>query len=107
MSEGEGRANIARLNDEFRHAGGGVTILTAGLAALPTRTRDAITNAVRDVHHDAPDSEHQVGSLLVDGHEVIWFILYYRRDRSCTADVDPMDALTTGRALAIMLAEEP
>lgn len=106
MNEVERRAEIARLNDAFRHAGGGIIVLTAGIAALPIQTRDAILAAVRCCRHDGEDSEHHIGTLMTEGREVIWYILYHRRDPDPERDADPA-APATNRVLVVMLAGEP
>jgi hypothetical protein len=108
MDDAARRAEVARLNDAFRHAGGGTIVLTAGIAALPISTREAIIAEIRGFRHaDADDSEHRVGSVTVEGAEAMWFILYHRHDHTPEPDADPAALDTTGRALVIMLAGEP
>ncbi|MBX9882870.1 MAG: DUF3768 domain-containing protein [Sphingomonas sp.] len=106
MCDTERRAEIARLNDAFRHAGGGPIVLTAGIAALSDQMQEAILAAVKDFHDDA-DGEHRVGTLTVASHAVMWFILYHRHDHDDEEDADPADPDATGRVLVIMLEGEP
>ncbi len=101
---------LARLNDAFRRSfSGGRVMLTAGIAALPAPTRDAILAAVRGFDRFGPDNdrhgEHDFGALTVAGERVFWKIDAY--DRSLAqASPDPSDPAITVRVLTLMLAEE-
>lgn len=106
------------LNDALRRTGcGGRTVVTAGVAALPSRTRAALLAAVRVFDHfDAdndPHGEHDFGAVAVESGGVggdgavrcFWKIDCY--DRALTgASPDPADPAVTARVLTLMLAEE-
>jgi hypothetical protein len=106
MCEAERRAAIARLNDEFRRTSGGPVMLTDGVCDLPDATKIAILGAVAAYECPDPDGEHHVGTLAVEGHEVIWYIICHQHDRDADADIDPADPDSTGRLLVVMLAGE-
>lgn len=109
MGEAKRRAEIARLNDEFRFTGkGGEMFMTSGIAALPLADKLLILTEVRyfaDFTSDNdPHGEHDCAALTVRGHEVIWKIDYFPSEGVLWANPDNPD--TTPRALVIMLAEE-
>jgi hypothetical protein len=107
--KGEGRAEIARLNDEFRLTGkGGEMFMTPGIAALPLADKLLILTEVRYFSDFAPDNdphgERDCAGLTVRGHEVIWKIDYLPVEGML--GVGPDNARTIRRVLVIMLAEE-
>jgi hypothetical protein len=104
------RAEIARLNDHLRRTGeNGWTLLSAGIAALPIATKDAVIRAVRLFAAFTPENdpygEHDCASVSVGGHRIIWKIDYHCNGRGAV-DHDPVDPSTTKRVMTIMLAEE-
>ncbi|MBV2150147.1 DUF3768 domain-containing protein [Sphingobium sp. AS12] len=110
MLEQTRRATIARLNDRLRGTGeDGWIFLSAGVAALPIATKDAVIRAVRlfaaFTSDNDPHGEHDCAVVAVEDHRIIWKIDYHPRDRS-GADPDPADPATTKRVMTIMLAEE-
>lgn len=105
----ERRAEIARLNDEFRFTGqGGEMFMTSGIAALPLADKLLILTEVRYFADFTPDNdphgEHDCAVLTVRGHKVIWKIDYLPDDGVLWADPSAPDA--PRRVLVIMLAEE-
>ena len=109
MGATERRADIARLNDEFRFTGkGGEMFMTPGIAALPLADKLLILADVR--YYDAftpdndPHGEHDFALLEVRGHRVMWKIDYLPADEG--QDPDPAVPDTVLRILTIMLAEE-
>lgn len=103
-------AAIRALNDQLRRTGtGGRTVLSRGLAALPT---DDLALALRSVAGfnafttaNDPFAEHDCGIIEAAGNQVMWKIDYYSADRDRHSD-DPADPSVTSRVLTIMLAEE-
>ncbi len=109
MGERERRAEIARLNDQFRSTGqGGEMFMTRGIGALPMLDRLHILAAVRAfdafTQDNDPHGEHDCAVLKVRGHRVIWKIDYLSRQDD--QDPDPTDPQTVMRVMTIMLAEE-
>lgn len=109
MGERERRAEIARLNDQFRSTGqGGEVFMTQGIGALPILERLHILAAVRGIDAFTPDNdphgEHDCAVLKVRGHRVIWKIDYLPRQEE--QDPDPTDPQRVRRVMTIMLAEE-
>lgn len=105
------RAEIARLNDHFRGTGeDGWTFLSAGVAALPISTKDAIIRAVRLFCDFTPDNdpygEHDCAALPVGKHRIIWKIDYYPRAGCHGVAPDVADPRAVQRIMTIMLAEE-
>jgi len=105
------RAEIARLNDHFRGTGeNGWTFLSAGVAALPISTKDAIIRAVRLFRDFTPNNdpygEHDCAALTVGKHRIIWKIDYHLRAGRHGVDPDAADPRTVRRLMTIMLAEE-
>ena len=106
----ERTAAIRQLNDTLRRIGeGGRTVLTRGLAALPT---DELAMALRAVaNFDAfresndPYGEHDCAVLSAAGHQVMWKIDYFDPELEHHS-LDPADPSITSRVLTIMLAEE-
>ena len=106
----ERTAAIRQLNDTLRRTGeGGRTVLTRGVAALPT---DELTMALRavagfDAFREANDpyAEHDCAVLSVAGHQVMWKIDYFDPELEHHS-LDPSDPSITTRVLTIMLAEE-
>lgn len=109
MDENVRRAEIARLNDEFRFTGkGGEMFMTPGIAALPLADKLLILTEVRYFAAFTPDNdphgEHDCAALTVRGHEVIWKIDRLPTDGVLWAEPDAPGA--TRCVLIIMLAEE-
>lgn len=103
------RAEIARLNDEFRLTGkGGEMFMTQGIAALSLADKLLILTEVRYFSDFTPDNdphgEHDCAALTVRGHQVIWKIDYLPTDGVLW--VHPGNPDTVRRVLVIMLAEE-
>ena len=107
MCEAERRAAIARLNDEFRRVGGGPVMLTDGIRYLPNTSKIVILDTVAAYDCPDPDGERHVRTLIVEGHEVIWYIICHWHDRDADAGIDLADPDSTGRLLVVMLAGEP
>ena len=103
-----------RMNDLFRQTFSpalGKTVLTAGIADLPTETQLKIFGRVRAFQNftsdNDPRDEHDFGSFDIDGVRVLWKIDYYARGSGLTAgSEDPADAARTERVITIMTAEE-
>jgi Protein of unknown function (DUF3768) len=97
-------SDIAKLNDEFRRRGDGVTI-TSGIQEIPDLY--GLLEEVRSYDRFDPDNdpycEHDFGSLVWGGQKVFWKIDYYnaRLDGWC----DPQDP-GCRRVLTVMLASE-
>lgn len=101
---------IARLNDAFRTTfTGGRVVLTAGINALPYRTKAAVLTAVRqfaDFNQDNdPHAEHDFGSFEIDGRRFFWKIDCYDLKLE-GASPNPADPSVTVRVLTLMLASE-
>lgn len=101
---------IRTLNDVLRRTGiGGRTLLTAGVASLPTDTLAATLRAVAEFDaftaDNDPYGEHDCATVEVTGVRVIWKIDYYDPETSRHSD-DPTNPAITNRVLTIMLAEE-
>lgn len=109
MGEAERRAEIARLNDEFRFTGsGGEMFMTQGVGALPLADKLLILTEVRYFSDFTPDNdphgEHDCAALTVRGHDIIWKIDRLPDDGVLWVNLDDPDAMR--RVLVIMLAEE-
>ena len=95
-------AKIAQLNDELRHTFiGGKIMMTAGINALPDRTKANILSAVRSFNtfdeDNDPHGKHDFGSFEVDDEKGFWKIDYY--DKSMEGELeDPSDPEITTRA---------
>ncbi|TZG29144.1 DUF3768 domain-containing protein [Sphingomonas montanisoli] len=105
------RAISARLNDHFRGTGeDGWTFLSAGVAALPISTKDAIIRAVRLFRDFTPDNdpcgEHDCAALTVGKHRIIWKIDYHPQGGRQSVDPGVADPRSVRRIMTIMLAEE-
>ena len=103
-------ATIAKLNDVFRTTFmGGKIMMTAGIAALPDRTKANVLSAVRqfsdfDADND-PEGEHDFGAFEVEGNKCFWKIDYYDQALEY-ASPDPANPDVTRRVLTIMLRSE-
>lgn len=109
MGEAERRAEIARLNDQFRFTGrGGRLFMTAGIDALPVIEKLLILTEVRYFAEFTPDNdphgEHDCAVLTVRGKRIIWKIDYLPANGFDEAD--PVREETVLRVLTVMLAEE-
>ena len=105
-----GAASMCLLNDQLRREGiGGRTVLTRGLAALPTDELAAVLRAVAGFSEFTVSNdtygEHDCGVLDVAGHSVLWKIDYYDLELGAHS-LDPSDPTRTCRVLTIMLSEE-
>lgn len=103
-------ARVRDLNDQFRkHRTGGGVVMTRGIAALSEEMIVRIDQAVGAFDAFTSDSdpygEHDFGTVLVEGHVVMFKIDYY--DHSLQfASPDPADQNVTCRIMTLMLAEE-
>ena len=103
-------ATIAKLNDQLRSTlQGGQIMITAGVNALPDRTKANILSAVRHFNDftedNDPHGEHDFGAFEVDGNKCFWKIDYYNKTMDAGSE-DPANPSVTTRVLTIMLAEE-
>jgi hypothetical protein len=112
LTDKQTRQRIADLNDAFRKTldpALGKTVLTAGVAALPSDVRAMAIRTVAtfdsfDGDND-PHHEHDFGSFELAGHRFFFKIDYYDSALEFGSD-DPADAAKTTRVLTLMLAEE-
>ena len=112
VSLGASRAEvIRRFNDTLRtQAQGGHIGVTPRVAALPPDDLARVCRAVKNYSLFTPDndpnSEHDFGSVLIDGRFTIaWKIDAY--DHSLTkGSPDPADPAVTMRVLTIMTGDE-
>ena len=98
------------LNDKFRQTGiGGTIVITRGINALDTATRQSIVNSIKAIDEFTPDNDpygtHDFGSVKVEGHLIFWKIDCYDLDLICGSP-NPSDPTVTKRVMTIMLAEE-
>lgn len=103
-------AKIAALNDAFRTTlMGGRIMMTAGINALPDRTKANILTAVRnfsDFNEDNdPHREHDCALFDVDGERCMFKIDYYDKTMEFGSE-DPANPEVTTRVLTIMLVSE-
>jgi Protein of unknown function (DUF3768). len=103
-------AKIAALNDALRKTlVGGKIVMTAGINALPDRTKAKVLSAVRlfaDFNKDNdPHGEHDFAAFRVDGNRINFKIDYYDKSLEYGSE-DPSDPATTTRVLTILLACE-
>jgi hypothetical protein len=101
---------VRQLNDLLRRTGvGGRTVLTRGVAHLPTETLDVALRAVAAFDaftaDNDPYGEHDCASLEVQGRRVMWKIDYYDPELTRHSD-DPANPAITTRVLTIMLSNE-
>ena len=101
---------IAILNDAFRITFlGGTVCVTAGLHLIGDEFVKAALLAAREfstfTDDNDPHGEHDFGSVLVDGHNVLWKIEYFDPTMT-TGSEDPASIALTRRVLTVMLAEE-
>lgn len=106
----EQTAVIRQLNDTLRRTGeGGRTVLTRGVAALPTDELATALRAVADFdafrEGNDPYAEHDCAVLSAAGHQIMWKIDYFDPELEHQSQ-DPADPSITSRVLTIMLAEE-
>ncbi|RWH69472.1 MAG: DUF3768 domain-containing protein [Mesorhizobium sp.] len=109
-SAADQKTRIRTLNDQLRQTGtGGRVVLTAGIAALPSKDIAGILTAVAsfdafDGDND-PWGEHDCALLHVDDRQLFFKIDYY--DRALTnLSPDATDPAVTIRIMTVMLAEE-
>ena len=98
------------LNDKFRQTGiGGTIVITRGINALDTETRQSIVSTIKAIDEFTPDNDpygtHDFGSVKVGKHLIFWKIDCYDLDLIC-GSLDPSDPTVTKRVMTIMLAEE-
>ena len=102
--------HIRALNDELRSTGGGgITVVTRGIAALSGQVRAAIIAAVQSFNDfsvaNDPYGEHDCALLEVAGERVMFKIDYF--DLAFNGhSADPADPTLTLRVMTIMLASE-
>ena len=105
------RAEVQRLNDEFRcfGIGRGSVMLTAGIHETGPKFVQEVVAAVQafnafDRDND-PHGEHDFGSFYIGGERLFFKLDYY--DLSLQAhSPDAADPAQTHRVLTIMLASE-
>ena len=107
--EAKRRAEIARLNDEFRHTGeGGRLYMTHDIDALSVIEKLMLLTEVRYFAEFTPDNdphgEHDCAVLTFQGHRVIWKIDYLPANGAVEAD--PANPNTVVRMLVVMMAHE-
>ena len=97
-------AKVAKINDEFRDTGFGVT-LTVGVQALgDVPGLMSLVRTFRDFNEENdPYGEHDFGSLKWQGEKVFWKIAYY--DQTLMYGEDPLSPKCK-RVLTVMLASE-
>lgn len=101
---------IRMLNDELRkYLIGGGAVMTPGIAALGPEAVKRLVQTLSTYSDFCtatdPYDEHDAGSFLFDGHQVLFKIDYY--DKSLTHhSPDPSDPTVTERVITLMLAEE-
>lgn len=103
-------AKIAALNDALRTTlMGGKIVMTAGINAMPDRTKANILTSVRnfsDFNKDNdPHGEHDCAMFDVDGHGCMFRIDYYDKALQYGSE-DPADPNVTTRVLTGMLASD-
>jgi hypothetical protein len=101
---------IRKLNDELRKSlTGGQVLLTPGIAALGPESVERVIKAITIFddfcNENDPYTEHDFGSLDVEGQKVFFKIDYYNRDFSAHSP-DPSDPAVTSRVITLMLASE-
>jgi hypothetical protein len=104
-------SQVAELNDRFRRnlSGGGLRVMTAGVASLPPDDQVAILARVTAFDAFTPENdpygEHDFGSFEYAGDRIFWKIDTYADDSLTFGAEDPADPNAV-RVLTIMLAEE-
>lgn len=104
-------AQIAQLNDRFRRnlSGGGLRVITAGIASLPPADQAIILARVMAFDTftpgNDPNGEHDFGSIALAEMCIFWKIDTYADDSLTFGAEDPTDPKAV-RVLTIMLAEE-
>ena len=101
---------IRELNDKFRQTGlGGTIVITRGIEALASRTKQHIIKTIRGIDEFTPDNDpygtHDFGSIKVGKRTIFWKIDCYDLDLHYGSP-DPSDPNATRRIMTIMLAEE-
>lgn len=101
---------IARLNDALRQSfAGGRVMMTAGIDALPERTKASVLTTVRNfgdfTEDNDPYGEHDCALFEVEGHRCMFKIDYYDRTMEFGSE-DASDPAVTTRVLTILLACE-
>jgi hypothetical protein len=102
--ETENISEIAKLNDEFRRSGLGITV-TQGVQAL-----EDLSGLIYEVcrfnefpEDKDPYGEHDFGSIVWRGEKVFWKIDYY--DQALKYGEDPLSP-ECRRVMTVMLASE-
>lgn len=100
----ENAVEIAKLNDEFRRSGLGITV-TPGVQALEDLIGliDEIRRFDEFTEDNDPYGEHDFGTVYWLGEKVFWKIDYY--DQALKYGRDPLD-VECRRVLTVMLASE-
>lgn len=101
---------IRELNDNLRRTfAGGQVMLTAGVNALPDRTKAQVLVAVREFNafdrDNDPHGEHDFGSIEIDDLQVFFKVDYYDEQMQFLSD-DPSNPACTRRVMTVMLADE-
>ena len=103
-------SKVQQLNDAFRKTlTGGQTCFTAGVSALgksfATKALTLVRGFALFTTDNDPYSEHDFGSVTIEGTKLFWKIDYYDLSLQYGSN-DPSDPAQTARVLTIMLAEE-
>jgi hypothetical protein len=100
----ENAVAIAKLNDEFRRSGFGITV-TPGVQVLENLHLliDEIRRYKKFNESNDPYGEHDFGTVHWYGEKVFWKIDYY--DQDLMYGLDPLEP-DCRRVLTIMLASE-
>lgn len=106
-------AQIVVLNDAFRQHPTpqvGHVLCTHGVNAKGTafmaRAFTMVSQFDAFTRDNDPYSEHDFGSIDLDGSKLFWKIDYYAKGNLNAGSEDPSDPTKTERVLTIMLAEE-
>lgn len=111
-SQEAGKTGVIReLNDKLRQADAAGKILISSALShedpeLIQRIREAVrTSEVETGDGNDPHSEHDFGSVEVDGENYFWKIDYYNLDMSAGSE-EASDESQTKRLLTIMRASD-
>lgn len=102
---------IRELNDQLRtHGIGGQVVAAGSLAYLDEDFRNRVLEAVRTTPvetggGDDPYSEHDFGTVKVDGRSYTWKIDYYDAKMEFGSE-DPSDPAQTTRILTLMKSSD-
>lgn len=111
LKETEYTKKVRQLNDTHRQLLPiSMTVLTHGVATLPSDTLTLLLSLVKRFEEFAEDNdpynEHDFGQVGIGSDKFFWKIDYYARDDFLHGSEDPSDPNKTSRVLTIMRAEE-